>query len=508
MTVTTQATTIIEKQALTENRRPQSLARKAGIFTISRALTILSQLMAMVVLTHQLSGNEAGLVFFLLTIYGTAQAFAQLGLPDSIFYFFEKMPPASRKGIVLLISRTLLAISLVGALVMLGIAWVAATREGFGELRLLIWAMMGLLIFELPTLTLPNILIATDRARAAAGLNIFTGLLQFLAMTLPLLLPNPVAGITWGLLGYGIIRLVISGWFFRQLFAGAEGGSLPPGTLKELLYYAVPLSLAQVFWGLNRQLDKYVVQWFLPASFAVYAAGAYEIPVVPTIAYSVAAVMMPQLVGHYFRGETSALLELWYKSIRKVSALVIPLVMVFLVAAEEFIALLFPDSYAEAVVPFRIYTVILLQRVASYSNMQKALGSTGDITRGAVYLFLVNATLSVPLVMWLGVAGPPLASLLANMFTWWYALDCIRRSLKIGFFQSFPFAFYLRTLAVAMVATLPALVLKFMWSLPAAAAFPTLALVYLLTYLMLARLSGVVGQEDWRRMLRALRLAR
>jgi O-antigen/teichoic acid export membrane protein len=218
--------------------------------------------------------------------------------------------------------------------------------------------------------------------------------------------------------------------------------------------------------------------------------------------------MMPRLVGHYFRGETPALLELWYKSIRKVSALVIPLVMVFLVSAEEFIALLFPDSYAGAVVPFRIYTVILLQRVASYSNMQKALGSTGDITRGAVYLFLINGLLSVPLVMWLGVAGPPLASLLANMFTWWYALDCIRRSLKIGFFQSFPFAFYLRTLAVAAVAALPALVLKYAWSLPAAAAFPVLALVYLLTYLMLARFSGVVGQEDWQRMLRALRLAR
>ncbi len=479
-----------------------SLTHKAGIFTLSRAATILAQLMAVVVLTHSLTKAEAGIVFFLLTIYGTAQTFGQLGLPDSVFYFFEKLAPKFRKSVALLISRWLLRLSLAGAAVMLAIAWAGATREGFGEVRLLIWALMGLLLFELPSLPLPNILIALDRAKEAAWLNLFIGLSQFAAMTIPLLLPNPVAGITWGLLAYGVLRLSLSAIVFLKLFKSETAEPLPRGTVRELFIYAVPLSLAQIFWSLNRQVDKYIVQWFLPASFAIYTAGAYEIPIIPTIAYSIASVMMPQLIGHFLREEKEPLLALWYKSIRKVSLLVLPLVMVFIVAAEEFIALLFPEGYAGAVIPFRIYTLILLQRVASYSNMQKALGSTKEITYAAIYLFAINVVLSVPLVLWLGMAGPPLASLIANTFTWWYALDCIRRLLKISFREVFPWGFYSKALGVATLAGIPVWALKSQIALPAAAGFFVLATVYLLIYLALAKWTGIVEQEDWQRLLR------
>jgi O-antigen/teichoic acid export membrane protein len=483
-----------------------SLARKAGIFTVSRAVTILAQLMAVVILTHSLSQDDAGIVFFLLTIYGTAQTFGQLGLPDSVFYFFEKLNPSSRKGVALLIGKALLWLSLAGATVMLVIAWVGATREGFGDVRLLIWALMGLLIFELPTLPMPNILIALDRAKGAAWLNLFIGTTQFAAMTIPLLLPNPVAGITWGLLVYGVLRLAVSGGIFLKLFKHETAEPLPPGTVRELFTYSVPLSLAQIFWGLNRQVDKYIVQWFMPATFAIYTAGAYEIPIIPTIAYSIASVMMPQLIGHYLRNEKQPLLDLWYKSIRKVTVIVLPLVMIFIVAAEEFIALLFPENYADAVIPFRIYTLILLQRVASYSNMQKALGSTKEITYSAVYLFVINAALSVPFVMWLGIAGPPLASLIANTFTWWYALDRIRRLLKIKFSEVFPFAFYGKSLVVAALAAVPVFILKMQIEMPAAVGFLVLTVAYLLVYLVLARATGIVEEEDWRRLLRTLHL--
>jgi O-antigen/teichoic acid export membrane protein len=166
--------------------------------------------------------------------------------------------------------------------------------------------------------------------------------------------------------------------------------------------------------------------------------------------------------------------------------------MVFIVAAEEFIALLFPESYADAVIPFRIYTLILLQRVASYSNMQKALGSTREITLSAIYLFAINTVLSVVLVHWLGIAGPPLASLIANTFTWWYALDRIRRLLHIRFSAVFPFAFYGKALGVAVLATLPAFILKCQIEMSAAVGFMILTMVYLLTYLVLARATGII----------------
>ncbi len=458
----------------------------------------------MVVLTRVLSEQEAGLVFFLLTIYGTAQAFGQLGLPDSIFYFFEKLPAEYRRSFVLLVGRALFWLGLAGALVMLGIAWAGATRAGFGDLRRLIWALMGLLLFELPTLPLPNVLIALDRSREAAWLNLFSGLAQLLAMVIPLALPLPVRGITFGLLAYGFFRMVASAWLFRKHLGAFPSVRLPSGTLRSVFAYAVPLSLAQLLWGLNRQVDKYVVQWFLPAAFTVYTAGAYEIPIVPTVAYSVAAVMMPQLVSHFLKGEREELLSLWLRGIRKVSLLVLPLVMVFVVAAEEFIALLYPENYADAVVPFRIYTLVMLQRVASYSNMQKALDRTGDITRGALYLFFLNLALSIPFVRWWGPAGPPLASLLANLLVWWYALDRIGRALRISWWETFPFRDYGKTLALALVAGLPAWLAKGWVEWPAGWGFLVLSMLYGASYLLLGLSTGLIPRADWLRLLGSL----
>ncbi|MCF8245388.1 MAG: oligosaccharide flippase family protein [Saprospiraceae bacterium] len=488
--------------------KPMSLAGKAGIFTLSRAVTIITQMLAGVVLAHVLSKEDNAVVSYLvLTLYTTALAFGQLGLPDSVFFFFEKMPPNSRKAFTLLLSKTLFYLAFGAAVIMLTVGWLGATREGFGEVRTLVWVMAAMLLLELPTMPLPNVLIATDRTKAAAWFNIFTGMAQFMAMTIPLLLPNPVAAIPIGLLIYSSLKFGVSTTIFQKIFKHEPIAALPEGTMKEVLHYSIPLSLAQIFWVLNKMVDKQVVQWLLPSTvFAVYNSGAIEIPIIPTIAYTVSAVMMTQLVGHHLRGERAELLGLWYKSIHKVSVIVLPLVMIFLVAAEEFIALLLPPDYADAVIPFRIYTFILLQRVASYSNMQKALGATAPITYAAIYMFLINAVLCVPLVMWLGMAGPPLAMLLANVFSWWYALRNIQQLLKIRFREVFPFRFYAKALGVAALAALPVLGLKMGVELPRYFGFFILTACYLPIYLVLAKATGIIEAADWRRLMRKINI--
>jgi len=485
--------------------KQMSLAGKAGIFTISKAITIITQLVVVVVISHLLTVQDNNVISYLvLGLYASALAFGQLGLPDSVFFFFEKMPASKHKAFLLLLAKMLLGLAFVAALIMLAVSWVGATREGFGEIRSLVWVMMAMLLFELPTTPLPNALIALDRTKAAAWFNIFTGFGQFAAMTLPLLLPDPVAAIPFGLLGYGFLRLLASALIFQSLFKNTPSEKLPKGIAKEVLRYSVPLSLAQIFWTLNKAVDKQVIQWMMPSIYAIYDRGAIELPIIPTIAYTVSAVMMTQLVGHHLRGEREALLGLWYKSVEKVSVIVLPLVMIFLVAAEEFIALLLPESYADAVIPFRIYTFILLQRVASYSNMQKALGATAPITHAAIYMFLINAVLCVPLVKLFGIAGPPLAMLAANVFSWWYALRNIQQLLKIRFREVFPFGFYLKALGVAALAAVPVFGLKMAVDLPRYAGFFILVACYLPIYLMLARATGIIEEADWRRLMKKL----
>ncbi|MCG8604322.1 oligosaccharide flippase family protein [bacterium] len=481
-----------------------NLANKAGIMVVSRAMAILVQLATMMTLTRILTKDDFGLLSFLLLAYSSVLTISQLGLPESIFYFFEKMPAYSRKAVALVVARILFFLGLGGSTLLLVLTFVAPLW-GY-EVEGMFLPLVFLILLELPTTPLPNILIAIDRAKTAAWLNIVFSVLQFLAVIVPASLGAPLQALMFSLLGYGVIRFILSNALF---FVNVKGELSPrgKGLTGELLRYSVPLGLAQILWGLNRQIDKYVVAALFPAAvLAEYTIGAWEIPIIPGIAYSVASVMMPQYVSSYLKGEKSELLALWFKAIHKVSIIVLPLTVLFLIAAEEFITLFFSANYLAAAVPFRIYTIILLQRVAAYSSMHRALGNTKIISYAAIYLLVINLGLSVPFALWLGIAGPPTATLVANVFSWWYSMKKMQTALVVRWRDVFPFGFYGKTLVTSALAAVPIVLFKFSVDTPVPMKLATMVVGYLLAYAFFSSISGVVKREDWSYLVRGLRL--
>ncbi|HEX9652791.1 MAG TPA: oligosaccharide flippase family protein [bacterium] len=480
-----------------------SLSQKAAIIVFSRAVTITTQMLSLVILTRVLSKENFGLLSFLLLGYSTVVTLAQLGLPESIFYFFERVPVTARKSLALLTGKALLLTGLGASVILIAMNFLAPVW-GFA-VNGLFFPFILMAFLELPTLVLPNLLLAIHRAKDAAWFNVIVGILQFTAMVVPALLGHPLSVIVAALMGYSVLRFAISALLFLRHFKGSPE-PLPKGLLREQFHYSIPLGISQILWGLNRQIDKYVVAAFLPvAVYSEYVVGSWEIPLLPAIAYSVASVMMPQLVSFHLKGQKTELLRLWNKSIEKVSIIVLPLVLLFMVAAEELITVFFSEKYLAAVVPFRIYTLIILQRVAAYSSMLKAVGETRVIFSTAVYLLVINLVLSVPLVVWLGMAGPPLAALAANMFTWWYALDKIKRCHGVSMAAVFPFGVYLRALAVSVVAALPIVLLKDQWQLLTGVKLAAIVSSYLVLYVIAAHIAGVARISDWSYYLRTLR---
>lgn len=469
---------------------------------LSRAITIASQIASIICLTRLLSKETFGLLSFLLLAYATVTTLAQIGLPESIYYFFERVAVTAKKNFALLTSKTLFFIG-IGASSILIILNYLAPKFGF-DVQGLFFPLILLLLLDLPVTPLPNVLIAIDRTKAAAWFNIVSGLLQFTALVLPVFLGYPLKIIVICLAIYGAIRFLFGAFLFFKFLPG-ESSALPKGILKEQFHYSIPLGISQMLWGLNRQLDKYIVAAFLPvAIYAEYTVGSWEIPLIPAIAYSVASVMMPQLVSLNLERKTSELLDLWNRSIRKVAIIVLPLTVLFLVIAEEFIVLMFSEKYIAAAVPFRIYTLIIFQRVAAYSSMLKALGETKVIIYSAVYMVVINLLLSIPFVMWLGMSGPPLATLIANIFTWGYALKKISNALNVPVAQVFPFRIYLKTLGVACATGLLMWLLKENLVMGHPAKLFVTVPIFIAGYALLASLSKVMSKEDWRGFARSI----
>lgn len=478
-----------------DSKKKASVAQKASVIIASKAITIVARITSIMVLTRVLTKEDFGLLSFVLLAYTTVTTLSQLGLPDSVFYFFERVPPKSRKSLALQTGRLLFGIGILGSMLLVVLTFLAPLW-GF-EVGGLFLPLILLALLELPTTLIPNILIAIDRTKQAAWFNIIVSVTLFSATVVPAALGLNLYAIVYCLAGYGVVRFCVAGWMFTRNFRG-RGGPLPDGMLRQQLGYSVPLGLAQILWSLNRVIDKYIVASFLPvAVFAEYTVGAWEIPLIPMIAYSVAAVMMPDFVAAHLKGDTKNLMDLWFQSIRKVAIIVLPATVLFLLIATEFIAVFFSENYMNAALPFRIYTVILFIRVTSYSSILKAIGDTRSVTRQAIYLLLLNVAFSIPLVQMWGVAGPPTATLAANLITWVYFLARIRTGLGVEFKQVFPFAFYFKALGVAIVAAAPAYFIAQLLTLSYGSALLVKLVLYVASYASVSLLTGITTKKDW-----------
>jgi len=484
--------------------RSSGIAAKAGVIVFSKAFAALSRILAIVVLARLLAKADFGALSFVLLTYIAVTGLAQIGLPESVYFFFEKLPRAARGRFVLLVARLLFLLGLAAAALLLGIAAVADAR-GHNVLSLFV-PLTLLPLLELPTMPVTHVLIATDRARLAAWTNIIFSAALVAGLALPVLLKQPLVTVSWGLVGYGAFRLIACTVIFLRYFGG-EMESLPVGTMKDVLGYALPLGFAQLVWKLNQVVDKYVVMYFLPmAAFAEYSVGSWEIPLVPMVANAVAAVMMPQFVSAYLDGRHEDLLSAWMEAIRKVSIIVLPLVILFLVIARDLIVLLFTEKYLAAVLPFQIYTLILLQRVTAYDAVLRAIDRTRVVTMWALLTILVNLALSVPFVLWIGMVGAALSTLVANSVTWIYVLLKISHGLGVKLSEVFPFRFYARVLAAAVIAAAVPLLLGAVAGFSPAVGLAVKTAVYFAAFAFVGSRMGVCGQEEWDYVLAALRI--
>ncbi len=461
----------------------------------SKAFGAIARIGATVILARTLSKEDFGVVSFALITYIAVSTLASLGLPDSVYYFFEKYPNA-RRSVYRLLAKLLLAVAAVGAVVLVSLAYAAEAR-GYDVTGMLL-PLTLLLLLDLPAAPVNHALIATGHAKLAAVLNVLFSSLLFFALILPPLFGLAKEFISYSFLGYGLIRLSLSLIVFSRHVGGGVEIPANRGSFLEILRYAVPLGIANITWKMNQFIDKYIVMLFLPvAIFAEYSVGAWEFPVVPIVASSVAMVMMPQLVGGFLRDDYRAVAALWKRSVRKISLLVAPAMVLLVLASADVIVTFFSENYAAASLVFAVYSLGLLQRVCDNGMLLRAIDETGTITRWAAYTLVLNFCFSVPLVLWMGMVGAALATLCAGVITWFYALGRAAGAMNLKIGDVFPFRFCGHVLVTATVAALPVIVLQDHFPPASGVALAWKSVVYVLTYALISTLAGLCNRQDW-----------
>ncbi len=471
-------------------------ARDAAVYVAARSLAGMLFLVTYVIALHSYGEVEFQYVAAVLLVYESAIALGSLGLPDAVFYFIGRTPERAA-AIVRQVSALLLAaaipVTALGA-----VAAVAMSDDNVDLVAAIPWLALVILI-ELPTQPAVNQLIAHGYAGTASALFFGFAVLRTSAVVAPLVAPVSITFIPVAMAVLGVTRLaahLIILWRLYPMPAGERW--FDKVQLRTILWWAIPAGMAATVGKINPQIDKYTVKLMLGGEvFSHYTAAALEIPLVTMIPYAIGAVMQVRYVRLFAAGDIVELRRLWYQNVEKTIAAVLPLAVLLIVTGPEVVLLLASEKHAAgATVPFQIFTIVLLHRVAAYGPMLQATNQAPLLIKTSLLILGTNLVLTVPCTLIFGAYGAAIATVVANVPAWLLTLSRIGAAMGGTARDALPWRFYGRGLVVTVGLGVVLWLVRPHVDLGTGLRLLVLSLGYAVAYLIVGRLAGVLSASD------------
>jgi len=431
--------------------RSFDLASRTFWVAVGQSTVKLSQIVVALVLVRVLSNAEWSRAALVISVYVAGYSFGALNLHQGVVFFLGRVEPSERRGVAVQTLLLLAATGVLTALVVLAATPLLA-RSTFhvGQASRLVALA---LCFEIPSLATSQFMLANERTGLAAAFDACFALLQLAALCVPLVLGLGLEVAARALCGYALLRLVVGSAFTLAM--------LPPGPWRaprrlvgEQIAYTLPLALAMGMNVINRGVDKWLVAAITPLGFGAYAVAAQEVPLVSVVPYAIGAVLATRMVRAFLAGDHARVRAYWLAQTARMSMIVVPAALALILIAPEGILLVFTRDYDLAVLPFQLYSVILLQRVAEYGLVLRTAGQTRALWACAGVLLATNVLATLPLTYAFGTLGAAAGPLVASVASWLYALSRIRRALHTDWHGVFPWRIYRQVVWVASAAAL------------------------------------------------------
>lgn len=428
------------------------LADQAAVMTAGRLGERLVGILSSVVLVRVFAPDVYGTLLQVFMIGGLAGSLFPLGFPASLMYYVPLAPPASRRALFArTVGLTAAGAAIAAAGVVLGAPLLASWMHNpsLRELSPLIAAYVFLFILD--RLVEPALLSLGDAVRAGL-LDLVGAVLLVAATVLPALLGYGLVEVLLGSVAVYLLRFLYCGWVLFRLPRPPHGDPAGVPSLREQFGFAAPLGLSTIPSQYNRQIDGLLVSFFFtPAIYAVYARGAFELPLVELVPFTLAAVILPRLVELWAAGDRATFLALWNRSLRVSSILLFPAFAFCLVFAREIITTLFTEQYAGATPVFQVYLMALPLRITSYGTILRAVGDTRGILTSTLYALIATALISPVLCLKFGPLGASTGYVLSQFIAVAYLLTRIARHSQLRLAEMLPW----RSLAIGMAIVLP-----------------------------------------------------
>ena len=173
----------------------------------------------------------------------------------------------------------------------------------------------------------------------------------------------------------------------------------------------------------------------------------------PIIQQSVNSLLLPELTRRYRDGDLPGVHDLWREAVRKTSLVLMPIFVFALLFAADIIAVLYGPRYGESTDLLRVYLLLMPIRVATYGLIPMAIGRPRINVAASIVYLGSNAVLALALVGPLGLVGPAIATVLADIVIVSFYLIRLRSILDSPISVLFPWGLVATNLGLSTVAS-------------------------------------------------------
>jgi O-antigen/teichoic acid export membrane protein len=381
-----------------------SVLKPAMLLMCGRTLAFIATFFIPVVLARIFAPAQFGTYKQLFLIHSTAYFIAQVGMASSLYYFLPQAGQAAGKYVAnSVVFLGLAGIAGFGALVVAA-PWVAKWMSNPALVGYLWWTGLYLALMMFSA-SLEIVLISRGKYLLASVSYAVSDLGRAAALIAPVLIFRNLESLLIGSVIVAALRLVAALGYFHWTFGRTFRPDGP--VLREQLAYALPFGaavLVEIFYG---SLPQYVVSFLAdPATFAVFAVGCLQIPLVDFAASPTSDVMMVKMQENLAAGHLATVLDIWHDTFWKLALLFFPLVALVIVEGRDIILALFTAKYAASIPLFRIWSLLILMATLQLDGVLRVYAETRFILVLNIVRLVIVGALIAPSMKYFGLLGP------------------------------------------------------------------------------------------------------
>jgi O-antigen/teichoic acid export membrane protein len=445
-----------------------------------RSAGLVAAFAASLVIVRLFGPADFGTYRQLFLVYGTLYTIAQLGMAETLYYFV----PQDEARVGRFVWNAVVTLGAAGGLCFLLLTVLSkalaaalsnpALTTPLPLLGLFLALMLASAPFEI-------VLVARRQLKAATAVYALSDVGKALAIVVPALMVGTLESVLWGVTGFAVTRTAVMLWWLRRTLWTA--GSSAPAGWRAQFAYTLPFALAVGLDAAQANVHQYVVAArFDPATFAIYAVGVLQIPLVDVIVTSTANVMMVRLSKPGFDRRGPAALAIWHDTVHRLALVIFPLAAFLTAAARDVILLLYTPTYLASVSIFMWWAATIVFLVPCADAMLRVHAQT----RFLFWLNVWRLAAVIALTGWFltrfGLIGAVLVVLVATVVARAAALVRIAQVMGISARRALPWSRLSVTAAHAVAAAIPVYWLSLAAPLPRAALLATGAAIYVVIY--------------------------